>query len=435
MTAAVDAEHAAGAGTRDLRATLKARLAQLRVVEGRHADWRRLRAAVEAVDRRALAVRRRGLAITLAVLGFAWALAPVWNRYGSFGLLVIVPLTIAAGVLVFAMHLSMFGGVALGLADAVGAGRRWTGRIKDGGRWAAFPSAFRGGAAFVAAAAVGTVGLRACGVPATPDTLTPPWLFVCSAGVGLVASGVNWVSRSRRETRLRADLSRLSDEAGHLLLASGRRPHGQSRPSPPGFGHAGGGRIMSPADATARLLGYLAKCDGRVSPSERRTVADLARGVLPGGPVSPEAFAAAFDAGTGLAGVDAEIATLARWCGGGEDRQDLVMLAAFRTAAADGYVSPAEADVLERVNRRACGGQFSVAEFAAKTNADSPYAVLGLTPPCSREEVRRAYRRKAAEYHPDRLGRRDIPDELRSFGEARFKAVNDAYEWIAADLQ
>ena len=434
MTAAVDAEHAAGASTHDPRATLKARLAQLRVVEGRHADWRRLRAAFEVVDRRALAVRRRGVAVTLAASGFAWALAPVWNRYGSFGLLVIAPLTIAAGVLVFATNLLMFGTVALGLADAAGAGTRRTTRGKGGGWSAAFPPAFRGGAAFVAAAAVGTVGLRACGVRAAPDELTPAWLFVCSAGVGLAASGGSWLSRSRREARLRFELSAVSDEAGDLLRASGRRPHGSWRPSPPGSGHAGGGRIMSPADATARLLGYLAQCDGRVSPSQRRAVTELARETLPGGPVSPEGFSAAFEAGTGLAGVDAEIAALARWCGDDEGRQDLVMLAAFRTAAADGYVAPAEADVLERVNRWACGGQFSVAEFAAKTNADGPYAVLGLTPPCSREEVRRAYRRKAAEFHPDRLGRRDIPDELRSFGEARFKAVSDAYEWIQRDL-
>ena len=346
----------------------------------------------------------------------------------------IAPLTIAAGMLVFATNLLMFGTVALGLADAAGAGTRRTTRGKGGGWSAAFPSAFRGGAAFVAAAAVGTVGLRACGVPATPDTLTPPWLFVCSAAVGLVASGMSWLSWYRREARLRIELSAVSDEAGDLLWASGRRPHGPSCTSPPGFGHAGGGRIMSPADATVRLLGYLAQCDGRVSPSERRAVTELAREVLPGGPVSREAFSAAFEAGTGLAGVDAEIDTRANWCGGDEDRQDLLMLAALRTVAADGYVTPAEADVLERVNRRACGGQFSVAEFAAKTNENGPYAVLGLTPPCSREEVRRAYRRKAAEFHPDRLARQDVPDELRSFGEARSKAVGDAYERIWGDL-
>ena len=82
---------------------------------------------------------------------------------------------------------------------------------------------------------------------------------------------------------------------------------------------------------------------------------------------------------------------------------------------------------------RVCGGRCDPAGFAERTNADSPYAVLGLTPPCSREEVRRTYRRKAAEYSPDRPGRRDIPEELREFGDRQVRAVSEAREKIERD--
>ena len=109
----------------------------------------------------------------------------------------------------------------------------------------------------------------------------------------------------------------------------------------------------------------------------------------------------------------------------------------FMIARADGHVGPAEEALLWRLQEvlwRGAADPGPLREMIEQVNADSPYTVLGLTPPCSRAEVRRAYRRKAAEFHPDRLGRRDIPDELRSFGEARFRAVNDAYERIRRDL-
>ena len=66
--------------------------------------------------------------------------------------------------------------------------------------------------------------------------------------------------------------------------------------------------------------------------------------------------------------------------------------------------------------------------------AGKSYAAPGLTPPCTRDEAKRAHRRKAAGYHPDRLARQDVPDELRSFGERRFKLIAAAYERIESDL-
>ena len=69
-----------------------------------------------------------------------------------------------------------------------------------------------------------------------------------------------------------------------------------------------------------------------------------------------------------------------------------------------------------------------------KLDEDSPHAVLGLTPPCTRDEAKRTHRKKAADLHPDRLRRQNLPEEMQSFAEARYRAVNEAYETIEDDL-
>ncbi|MFN2284411.1 MAG: DnaJ domain-containing protein, partial [Anaerolineae bacterium] len=51
------------------------------------------------------------------------------------------------------------------------------------------------------------------------------------------------------------------------------------------------------------------------------------------------------------------------------------------------------------------------------------YAILGITPNATPEEVRMAFRQMARIYHPDR---NSAPD-----AEERFKDINDAYERLA----
>jgi hypothetical protein len=58
----------------------------------------------------------------------------------------------------------------------------------------------------------------------------------------------------------------------------------------------------------------------------------------------------------------------------------------------------------------------------------TPWAVLGVDPDASRDEVHRAYRRLVREWHPDRFA--DDP-RLRRLAEERLKEVNAAYRAVA----
>ena len=65
------------------------------------------------------------------------------------------------------------------------------------------------------------------------------------------------------------------------------------------------------------------------------------------------------------------------------------------------------------------------------TDADSqdhldPYTILGLAPGASKEEIKAAYRRLAAQYHPDKV--QHLGKEFQELAEARFKEIQQAYD-------
>jgi DnaJ domain/Protein of unknown function (DUF1232) len=60
--------------------------------------------------------------------------------------------------------------------------------------------------------------------------------------------------------------------------------------------------------------------------------------------------------------------------------------------------------------------------------AGNPYAVLGVDPDATPEQIRQAYRSLAAQYHPDKVAH--LGEEFRALAEQRFKEIQDAYEKI-----
>ena len=63
------------------------------------------------------------------------------------------------------------------------------------------------------------------------------------------------------------------------------------------------------------------------------------------------------------------------------------------------------------------------AEFKQENNR--AYGILGVSPEASNEHVRSAYRKLAAQYHPDTVA--NLGEEFTKIAEEKFKLINEAY--------
>ena len=62
---------------------------------------------------------------------------------------------------------------------------------------------------------------------------------------------------------------------------------------------------------------------------------------------------------------------------------------------------------------------------------DSNYKILGIEPGATDEEVRKAYRRMAVKYHPDKVA--TLGADVQRAAEEKFKAISQAYEAICRE--
>ena len=56
------------------------------------------------------------------------------------------------------------------------------------------------------------------------------------------------------------------------------------------------------------------------------------------------------------------------------------------------------------------------------------YDLLGISKGASASEIKKAYRKMATKYHPDKVSH--LGKEMQDLAEEKFKAVNDAYQKI-----
>jgi DnaJ like chaperone protein len=112
-----------------------------------------------------------------------------------------------------------------------------------------------------------------------------------------------------------------------------------------------------------------------------------------------------------------------------------VLEALFHIAAADGIFHGAEDIYLADVARRF---GFSDAEYRAiralfVRDSNDPYAVLGVAPNISDEELKAHYRRLVRENHPDTLMAHGVPEEFIDIANRKLAALNAAYDQIAKE--
>ncbi len=188
---------------------------------------------------------------------------------------------------------------------------------------------------------------------------------------------------------------------------------------------------------TAAVIGLaakMAKVDGQTSERELAAVAQVFRPP----PGEEAAFRRAFTiAQQSVHGFDAYAKQIGRKYRARPCLLEDVLDGLFHIAGADGRVGEAELAYLAAV---AENFGFSALEFRRikATNlgpdAGDPHAVLGLLPGASMEEVRQAWRKLAAENHPDRMLQRGAPPEFVVIASEKTAAINAAYARIREEL-
>ncbi|WP_332716460.1 DnaJ family molecular chaperone [Pelagibacterium mangrovi] len=109
-----------------------------------------------------------------------------------------------------------------------------------------------------------------------------------------------------------------------------------------------------------------------------------------------------------------------------------VLDALFEIATSDGIVHGDELAYLEAISEIFGFDTVRFEQIASQhvllsSGRRDPYAVLGLAPDATDDEVRRTYRRLVAEHHPDRMVAKGVPEELMGLASAKMASINTAY--------
>lgn len=106
----------------------------------------------------------------------------------------------------------------------------------------------------------------------------------------------------------------------------------------------------------------------------------------------------------------------------------------FDLANTDGEFADCELEMIERIS---AGLNVSPADFrslaALFSKTKDPnwaYVALEIGPEATNDEVRKAYRRMAMKYHPDKVA--NAGEEMHEKATEKFRSINEAYEHIKA---
>lgn len=102
----------------------------------------------------------------------------------------------------------------------------------------------------------------------------------------------------------------------------------------------------------------------------------------------------------------------------------------FGIARADGQLSQVEINTIERISQLLgiARPDYQAVLSMFYDNLESAYKILEISPSASDEEVKKAYRKMAVRFHPDKVSH--LGSEFQKSANEKFAKVNEAYEKI-----
>ncbi len=187
--------------------------------------------------------------------------------------------------------------------------------------------------------------------------------------------------------------------------------------------------------AMISLAAKVAKADGTVSPAEVKSFDNFLRTQLNMGEAERRVAAQIFNEARDSDIPAEEFARQIRQLLLGQPARmrDMVSLL-MSIAMADGHLHPAEESMIKSIaSTMGLGARDydeAVGMFDTGQGAEASYAVLGLANDVSDDEVKKAYRNLAKEYHPDVVTNKGMGEDFQKFAAEKMRAVNAAYDVV-----
>lgn len=102
----------------------------------------------------------------------------------------------------------------------------------------------------------------------------------------------------------------------------------------------------------------------------------------------------------------------------------------FNVSLADSVIHSSEIEIIEKISvyLGVTSSDFLSIKNMFIPETDSSYKILEIDPASNNDEVKKAYRRMAMKYHPDKVNH--LGEDFRKSADEKFTRVNEAYEKI-----
>jgi DnaJ like chaperone protein len=201
-------------------------------------------------------------------------------------------------------------------------------------------------------------------------------------------------------------------------------------------------------ETTFLLSGYMAKVDGRISEQEIDHTEQVIAQMGLGTEQRQRAIELFRKGSANEFKMEAAVAAFLQMCGPQRQLQQTLLLFLISLAHADRGMDPSEHAALVRIANLLGMSRVQLEQLVRMANAqenfqgqagqsthgttslEDAYLAVGVDSSASDKEVKRAYRKRMSEHHPDKLIAKGVPQEMIKLATERTQEIQRAYEII-----